>query len=139
MVWRVKVGVRKYKIGEIAELTGLTKRTIDYYTNLGLLIAERSPSNYRYYDSSSIERIHYIEKRKLEGIHLDIIKKEIIEKYSEEVDLYELRLRIQGLEKKVTEVLAQIEKTDQRKSDEVKKKISHDSLSLIQTLLLLLN
>ena len=70
---------------------------------------------------------------------MDTIKKEITEKYSEEVDLHELRLRIQGLEKKVTEVLAHIEKTDQRKSDEVRKKISNDSLSLIQTLLLLLN
>ena len=70
---------------------------------------------------------------------MNTIKKEIIEKYSEEVDLYELRLRIQGLEKKVTEVLAHIEKTDQRKFDEVREKISNDSLSLIQTLLLLLN
>jgi len=103
------------------------------------LKAERSSSNYRYYDSSSIERIHYIEKRKLEGIHLDTIKKEILENYSEEVDLYELRLSIQGLEKKVTEVLTYIEKTDSKKSEEVRKKISHDSLSLIQSLLLLLN
>lgn len=70
---------------------------------------------------------------------MDTIKKEITEKYSEEIDLHELRLRIQGLEKKVTEVLTYIEKTDSKKFEEVRKKISHDSLSLIQSLLLLLN
>lgn len=70
---------------------------------------------------------------------MDTIKKEILENFSEEVDVYELRLRIQGLEKKVTEVLAHIEKNDPKQSEEVRKKISHDSLSLIQSLLLLLN
>ena len=75
----------------------------------------------------------------MEGIHLDTIKKEITEKYSEEIDLHELRLRIQGLEKKVTEVLTYIEKTDSKKSEKVRKKLSQDCLSLIQSLLLLLN
>lgn len=75
----------------------------------------------------------------MEGIHLDTIKKEITEKYSEEIDLHELRLRIQGLEKKVTEVRTYIEITDSKKSEEVRKKLSQDCLSLIQSLLLLLN
>lgn len=104
-----------------------------------MLKAERSSSNYRYYDVSSIERIHFIEKRKAEGMSLDEIKQKIIEEYSEEIDVLELRLKIQGLEKEVSEVLAQLEKTDQKKFNEIKKKISHESLSLIQTLLLLLS
>jgi len=138
-VWRDIHGAEKLRIGELAEKTKVTKRTIDYYTKLGLLKAERSTSNYRYYDSSSIERINFIEKRKQEGLSLDEIKKEMIEKYSEEVDVLELRLKIKGLEKEVSEVLAQLEKNDQKKFEEVKKKISHESLSLIQTLLLLLS
>ncbi|MEH7125777.1 MerR family transcriptional regulator [Bacillus sp. JJ1532] len=123
----------------MAEKASVTKRTIDHYTNLGLLKAERSPSNYRYYDHSSIERIHFIEKRKEEGMSLEEIKKECIDKFSEEVDVLDLRLKIKGLEKEVAEVLAQLEKTDQKKFEEMKKKISHESLSLIQTLLLLLS
>ncbi|ONK22740.1 hypothetical protein BLX87_15250 [Bacillus sp. VT-16-64] len=126
-------------MGELADKTNVTKRTIDYYTNLGLLKAERSASNYRYYDPSSIERIEFIEKRKQDGMSLDDIKKEIIAKYSEEVDVLELRLKIKGLEKEVSEILAQLEKTDKKKYDDIKKKISHESLSLIQTLLLLLS
>lgn len=120
-------------------MTKVTKRTIDYYTNLGLLKAERSTSNYRYYDHSSIERIHYIEKRKAEGLTLDEIKIDMLERFAEEIDLYELRLKIRDLEKEVTEVLAHMEKTDLKRFEEVKKKISTESLSLIQTLLLLLN
>ena len=70
---------------------------------------------------------------------LEEIKKECIDRFSEEVDVLDLRLKIKGLEKEVAEVLAQLEKTDQRKFEEMKKKISHESLSLIQTLLLLLS
>ncbi|MDF1510069.1 MerR family transcriptional regulator [Robertmurraya sp. DFI.2.37] len=50
---------------------------MDYYTRLGLLKAERSSSNYCYYDDSSIERIHFIEKRKAVGMTLDEIKKRL--------------------------------------------------------------
>ncbi|OMI05393.1 hypothetical protein BTA30_00250 [Bacillus swezeyi] len=56
-------GAGKLKIGELAEGTKVTKRTIDYYTKLGLLNAERSSSNYRFYDHSSIKRIKCIENR----------------------------------------------------------------------------
>ncbi|WP_313289984.1 MerR family DNA-binding transcriptional regulator, partial [Exiguobacterium sp.] len=31
-------------MGQVAETTGLSKRTIDYYTSLGLLTSERTAS-----------------------------------------------------------------------------------------------
>lgn len=127
------------KIGELAEITGVTKRTIDYYTTLGLLKAERSPSNYRYYDHSSIERIAFIEKCKADGHSLDEIKKMVISRFSEEVDVLELRLRIQGLEQDVTKALEQLKESDPEKYESLKKNISSESLSLIQSLLLLLH
>ena len=49
------IGTEKLKIGELAAKTGITKRTIDYYTTLGLLKAERSSTNYRYYQVDAIE------------------------------------------------------------------------------------
>lgn len=70
---------------------------------------------------------------------LEEIKKECIDQFTEEVDVLDLRLKIRELEKEVADVLAQLEKTDQNKFEEMKKKISHESLSLIQTLLLLLS
>ena len=123
----------------MAEITGVTKRTIDYYTTLGLLKAERSPSNYRYYDHSSIERIAFIEKCKSEGHSLEEIKKMVISRFSEEVDVLELRLKIQGLEQDVTKALEQLKESDPEKYESLKKNISSESLSLIQSLLLLLH
>lgn len=42
MVRRRSDGAVKLRIGDLAKATGVTKRTIDYYTNLSLLQAERS-------------------------------------------------------------------------------------------------
>ena len=135
-IWRDSIGTGKLKIGELAEMANVTKRTIDHYTNLGLLKVERSPSNYRYYDKSAIERLHFIEQCKKDGMSLEEIKDQVVEKDAEEIDVLELRLKIQGLEKEVSEVLAHL---DQKDLKSVKKNVSNESLSLIQTLLLLIN
>lgn len=127
------------KIGELAALCNVTKRTVDYYTNLGLLEVERSSSNYRYYDRSSIERIHFIEQCKKDGMSLDEIKKQILEKNTEEIDIHELRLKIIGLEKEVSQVLSHLNNDELKNSAQIKKNISHESLSLIQSLLFLIN
>lgn len=70
---------------------------------------------------------------------LDQIKHEVIERFAEEIDVFELRLKMNGLEKEVSAVLAQLDKADQNSFNEIKKKISPESLSLIQTLLLILS
>ncbi|WP_338472995.1 MerR family transcriptional regulator [Niallia sp. XMNu-256] len=127
------------KIGELAEMAKVTKRTIDHYTNLGLLEVERSASNYRYYDQSAIERLHFIEQCKKDGMSLDEIRKVIIEQDAEEMDVLELRLKIKGLEDDVSEVLAHLNKSNLKDLEYVKKNISKESLSLIQALLLLIN
>nr|WP_217282406.1 MerR family transcriptional regulator [Cytobacillus horneckiae] len=129
------------KIGELAIKVNLTKRTIDHYTNLGLLEAERSPSNYRYYDHSAIDRIHLIEQWKSEGMSLVDIKKKLLDKdvhEAEEIDVRELRLKINGLKEDVSEVLAHLNKSDAGSQEYIKKNVSSESMSLIQTLLLLL-
>lgn len=139
IVGGVSVGAEKLKIGELAEMCNVTKRTIDHYTNIGLLKAERSSSNYRYYDASSIERIHDIERYKTAGMNLSDIKKRLLEKDAEEIDLHELRLKISGLDKDVSDLLATLDKSDIKNLEHLKKNVSHESLSLIQTLLLLLS
>ncbi|MDQ0273153.1 MerR family transcriptional regulator [Cytobacillus purgationiresistens] len=135
------VGNEKLKIGELAERVNLTKRTVDHYTNLGLLEAERSPSNYRYYDHSAIERLHLIEQWKSDGMSLVDIKKKLLEKdvnEAEEIDVRELRIKINGLKEEVSEVLAHLDKSDAQSQAFIKNKVSSESMSLIQTLLLLL-
>lgn len=139
LVWRVYIGTEKLKIGELARISNVTKRTIDHYTNVGLLNVERSASNYRYYDHSAIQRLKFIEQCKKDGMSLSEIKDFLIDKEAEEIDVLELRLKIKGLEKEVSEVLAHLDKGDLKSQEHLKKNVSHESLSLIQALLLLLN
>ena len=139
MVWGSYLGAEKLRIGVLADIAGVSKRTIDYYTNFGLLKVERSPSNYRYYDISSIERLCLIEKCKDDGMSLEQIKKKMLDKNAEEIDVLELRLKIEGLEKDVSEVLAHLDKNNLKNHEYLKRNLSHESMSLIQSLLLLLN
>lgn len=49
------------KVGEIANTTGLTVRTLHYYEEIGLLIASgRSPTGHRLYSDTDVERLYRI-------------------------------------------------------------------------------
>ena len=104
---------------------------------MGLLEAERSSSNYRFYDRSCIEKLQYIEKCKQENQSLEQIKKALQERDAKEIDILELRLKMKGLEKELSQALEQ--KGDKEVQDLLKKGLSKESFSLIQALLLLLN
>ncbi|MFJ8514358.1 MerR family transcriptional regulator [Lysinibacillus xylanilyticus] len=126
-------------MGELAEKTGITKRTIDYYTNIGLLEAERSASNYRYYAPAMIERLHLIEQRKLQGLSLVDIQHELNITPHEEIDVQMLRVKMQNLEQDVTSLLEQINKQDNKNIEKIKKNVSPESIALMQSLLLLIH
>ncbi|MEK3993404.1 MerR family transcriptional regulator [Psychrobacillus sp. FSL K6-2365] len=138
MVWSDLIGIEKLKIGELAEKTGITKRTIDYYTTLGLLEAERSASNYRYYPLETIEKLRIIEEKKSSGMSLEAIKKQFEKEQIEEVDIQELRLQMQYLEKEVSHLLEQINTEEETTQYNIKQKISTESVALMQSLLLLI-
>ncbi|WP_088066630.1 MerR family transcriptional regulator [Gottfriedia luciferensis] len=68
-----------YKIGELAKEVGVSKRTIDYYTNLGLLEPKRSESGHRFYEEGALETLKFIEQCKSMHLPLQEIK-EILDK-----------------------------------------------------------
>ncbi len=83
----ISVGeLRKYKIGEVAELAGVSKRTVDYYTSLGLLSPLRSESNYRYYTQEALLRLKLIESMKEKRLTLEEIRKRLSLLDSNQVD-----------------------------------------------------
>lgn len=53
---------RPLRIGEVAELTGTTPRTIRYYEEIGLLppAEERRPGSHRVYDPGDVERLRSV-------------------------------------------------------------------------------
>lgn len=85
---------RFFRIDEVSRRTGLTKRTLRYYEELGLLEpAQRSEGNYRLY---SVEDIHAFERivamRDLLGLEL----KEIKEMIAAEMERDRIRARWQS-------------------------------------------
>ncbi|MFJ7953467.1 MerR family transcriptional regulator [Lysinibacillus sp. NPDC096418] len=112
---------------------------MDYYTNIGLLEAERSASNYRYYEPTMIERLQYIEQRKKDGLSLEEIQDELKITTYEEIDVQTIRLKMQNLEQDVASLLAQLDKQDQHNIQSIKKNVSTESIALMQSLLLLIN
>jgi DNA-binding transcriptional MerR regulator len=65
---------RPLRIGEVAELTGTTPRTIRYYEEIGLLpeSADRVQGKHRLYTEADVERIQEIVRlRDLLGLSLD--------------------------------------------------------------------
>lgn len=67
--------ISKMRIGELAERTGLTPRTIRYYEQLGLLgPSERTGTGFRYYTEAEEERLNKITALKQLGLTLDEIR-----------------------------------------------------------------
>ena len=68
------------RIGEAAERSGLTPRTIRYYEELGLLpSAERLPGKHRLYSADDVERLQELTRlRDLLGLTLDELRSMIV-------------------------------------------------------------
>ncbi|MBU3978183.1 Fic family protein [Patescibacteria group bacterium] len=58
--------ITSLRIGELANKTGISEHTIRFWTNEGLIKAERTTGNYRLYDSSTITVIREIQRLKKE-------------------------------------------------------------------------
>lgn len=59
------------KIGQLAERSGVTAKTIRYYEERGLLPEpERTLSNYRDYDAEVVERLRFIRDCQAAGLSL---------------------------------------------------------------------
>lgn len=82
-------GERFLRIDEVARRTGLTKRTLRYYEELGLLApAQRSEGNYRLYSEDDIHMLEQIiAMRDLLGLEL----KEIREMVAAEMERERIR------------------------------------------------
>jgi DNA-binding transcriptional MerR regulator len=68
------VSERPLRIGQVAELTGTTPRTIRYYEELGLLApsSAREPGAHRVYEQADVERLQELLRlRRVLGLSLD--------------------------------------------------------------------
>ncbi|EEM04914.1 Transcriptional regulator, MerR [Bacillus pseudomycoides] len=140
-----KIVGKVYRIGQLAHLAHVSKRTIDYYTNLGILKAERSQSNYRYYDETAFEILQFIEKCKEMHMPLCEIKERIEERkkllgINEHVSkqVNEVTNHIHRLETELTQLKPLLDGLTDSQREKISKSLSGQTTALIQTLILFL-
>ncbi|ADO55881.2 transcriptional regulator [Paenibacillus polymyxa] len=117
--------MKLYRIGELAKAAGVSERTIDYYTKLGLITPEeRSLKNYRLYNGETLNRLERINQMKQEKYSLEEIRQTLIKWNSvageEHVTdkLTSLEMHMQRLEREVNELqplLGQLKPVQARK------------------------
>ena len=101
------------KTNEMCKLAGLSKRTLQYYDDEGVLITERTNDNHRLYDREAMERIWEI-----------LVYKEM------DFELREIRQIVEGSEEQKKKWLAQREKAIDEKIAEEKYKM--DVIAFVQ-------
>ena len=75
----------EYKISELAEKAGVTKRTIHYYISKGLLLPPKGSGVNSIYNDEHFERILLIKKLQAEYMPLNKIREYILENPTEKV------------------------------------------------------
>jgi len=130
-----------YKIGELAKEVGVSKRTIDYYTNLGLLEPERSESGHRFYNEASLETLKFIEQCK--SMHLplqeikDILdkKKTMIPDQSIAPLTEEVTVHMNQLQNELSQLKYLLENLTEEQKLNIIRQLTSQTSELIQTLL----
>jgi MerR family transcriptional regulator, copper efflux regulator len=82
------------RIGELASRAGVTTRTVDFYTGIGLLQpAGRTDAGYRLYPSSAVDLIATIRHLETHGVCLDDIAHAL---HGKPVDVARLLARLEA-------------------------------------------
>ncbi|MED4971283.1 MULTISPECIES: MerR family transcriptional regulator [Parageobacillus] len=134
-----------FKIGELAELAGVSKRTIDYYTQLGLLEPVRSETNYRYYPEESIERLRLIDALKKQHLTLEEIKErlQIIQNQPDAADeivdkIEHLQEEMKHIQEELLELKPLLKQLNDQQIKLMTKPLAQQGYTLLHTLAILL-
>ncbi|BCB03737.1 MerR family transcriptional regulator [Bacillus sp. KH172YL63] len=131
-----------YRIGELATCSQVSKRTIDYYTKMGLLTCDRSRNNYRYYQEDALDDLKLIEQCQQMNMTLSEIKDRLVLMKSEKVDqsvlekqVNHIRNEMNHLHDELHEVLQAMDTLGEDERKRMIKQVSPQALALFQTLM----
>ncbi len=135
-----------YRIGQLSKLAGISSRTIDYYTSIGLIeAAKRSDKNYRLYAPETLERLGRIEEMKKDKYTLDEIKANL-DSWSkvspdEQVTrkLTDLQAHLSKLEREVKELEPVLDKLKPRQASHLYTRLMPQTAACMEAIMLLLN
>ena len=139
-------GPRLYRIGELARLAGVSPRTIDYYTGLGLIKpVKRSKGNYRLYDDETLHRIRRIEQLKAQKFSLEEIREHFrnLQRASPnemvERKLAELQIHLAQVEREAKELEAVLDNLKPKQAARLFRAITPRTAACVEALMLLLS
>jgi DNA-binding transcriptional MerR regulator len=123
----------------------ISKRTIDYYSQIGLLSPTRTDSNYRLYGEESIQILNFIEHYKNLNLPLEEIKSLIellktdgsIDNEKVEKHFAQIGSIMQHLKEEIMVMEPILEKLNHNQKEMLVSKLSPEGIALAQTLLLL--
>ena len=84
------------KVEEVSRLSGVSKRTLQYYDDEGILPAKRSKENYRLYDEVAMEKLWEILWYKEMGFQLSEIKEILVMPKKEREEYFEQKVKSIG-------------------------------------------
>jgi MerR family transcriptional regulator, copper efflux regulator len=120
----------------------VSKRTIDYYTSIGLLKAERSKANYRIYSDETLIDLKFIENCK--GLHypLDEIKKKLEMREAKNIRDSEVEQHISAVTQQMKQLdtdlsvlISLIETLDEQQKEKLSNKLTLQGSALMKSLL----
>lgn len=92
---------------EVSKLVGVSRRTLQYYDDEGVIEVKRSENNYRLYDQETLEQLWKIMIYKEMGLDLKKIKKLLSLTDGEQKEYF--RLQVKVIEKKIYKLKEQKE------------------------------
>ncbi|MGE7903991.1 MerR family transcriptional regulator [Peribacillus sp. NPDC094092] len=133
-----------YRIGQLAELANVSRRTIDYYTQLGMLNYEKTGSRYRYYTEDALNRLQMINRYKEQNMPLTEIKERLQVLSETTVDSEQVLLMVdkistdlKGLENELLELKPLLEQLDEQQLTYAAQQLSVRSSSLLSIIAML--
>lgn len=110
------IAAPSFKIGEVAQSSGLPIKTIRYYEEIGLLTptVERSQTGYRLFNHHVFNRLAFIKRAQALGLSLSEIQQILVVHDQGQLPCGEVR---QHLESKVEAISQQIESLETLKSE----------------------
>ncbi|MFS0864826.1 MerR family transcriptional regulator [Fredinandcohnia sp. 179-A 10B2 NHS] len=131
-------------MGELAKEANVSKRTIDYYTKIGILTPERSDSNYRFYGEEAVSTMQLVLQYKELNIPLTEIREkvELFKTSSIEQDrvlkyTQALSKRMEHLETELKEIKPMLDSLTEDQQKTVISKMSTQSMALAKLLMIL--
>lgn len=84
-----------YTIGELADMSNVTGRTLRYYDEIGLLPpAQKNAAGHRLYGEEDVSRLHYILTLRNIGLPLDTIQQAMVDHQMKVQDVLGMRLQM---------------------------------------------